>query len=368
MDLVLYVEAHQPPVLRGEPPARPESPWSLIDVEATRSLFERALEQCYLPLLETLEELAPAGLKVGLRATGLLLEFAERWGGSLLELLSSLISKGVVEPVAGPYFNALPALLPAEELVEQVRLHQAKLRELFGLEAKVFAEPYLAYSDDVGQLVREKLGLRAALAEGAAQVLAWRTPHFVYRHPSVDLSILVRDHRLSDEVAFGLGRWFTAAHFAERVSKVEGTTVLVAVPAETFGLFVPAGAGAFEFLRWLPKELSRHPWVRPALPSEAAAREPVDVLSVPQPVTWLETKDLRPLAESPTQRLLLALLAEAREAAAEAGALDAWRLLTQADYLLASRDPDAALRLARALCALRGLAAREAPATSTAVP
>lgn len=354
VDFVLYLEMHQPLLPRKEPPASVESWWDLTEVDASKAVFERALGSCYLPLLRTLEELAPSGVKVGLRVSGVLLESAEEWGKSLLERMASLISVEAMELVAGPYFNLPPFLFPADELVEQTRLHRAKLRELFGIEARTFAAPYLAYSDEVGRLVRDELNLRAVLAEGAAHVLAWRTPHFVYKHPSRDLTILIRDQETSNQVAFGLGKWLTAAYLAERASRIEGTTVVVAVPAETFGLSVPASAGAFEFLRWLPKELAKHPWIRFALPSDAAEKEPVDVVSVPQPVTWLETKDLRSLTESAAQQLLLALLMELR-GRLRSELLAAWRFLAQADLLLASRSMEAALRLAKALCALRAL-------------
>jgi len=355
VDFVLYLEMHQPLVLRREPPAKVESWWDLTDVEASKAAFERAQGTCYLPLLRTIEELAPSGLKVGLRVSGVLLESAELWGKSLLEQLGSLVSIEAVELVAGPHFNLPPLIFPADELVEQVKLHRAKLKELFGVEAEVFAAPYLAYSDEIGRLVKDELNLRAVLAEGAMHVLAWRTPHFVYKHPSRDLSILVRDQEISNQVAFGLGKWLTAAYIAERASRIEGTTLVVAVPAETFGLSVPASAGAFEFLRWLPKEFAKHPWIRFATPSDAAGKEYVDVLNVPQPVTWLESKDLRPLTESAAQQMLLALLTELK-GRVRRELLGAWRFLAQADLLLASRSMDAALRLAKALCALRASA------------
>lgn len=353
MDFVLFLEAHQPFVLRREQPRRLESWLDLVDIESTRRLFEKAAGECYTPLFRLLEELKPHGVRVGLRVSGVLLAQAERWGRGLVEQLRHLVSTGAVELVAGPYYNSIPHLLPSEEFVKQVEQHAASIRETFGVEAKALAAPYLTYSDEVGRLARDELGLRVALAEGEPRSLAWRTSHFVYKHPLKDLSILVRDQELSNEVAFGLGKWLTAAHFASRVSRVEGTSVLVALPAETFGTFVPAGAGAFDFLRWLPKELGRYAWVRFALPSEAAEREPVDVLSAPQPVTWLETKDLRPLTESTLQQMLLALLLELRGPAERAGLLEAWRILTQADYLLASRSPQTAIKLAKALCALQ---------------
>ena len=353
MDFVLYLEIHQPLELKGEPRDRVGSWLDLVDWDASRRRFEEAAGRCYVPLLRLLEELAPQGLRAAARVSGVLLEQAERWGRSLLETVERLVSKDVLELVAGPYFNT-PPVLPLEELVEQTRLHVAKLRELFGVEAKVCANPYLAYSDDVGSALSDGLGTRAVLAEGAHYLLAWRAPYFVYKHPSRSLVLLLRDPNLSNEVAFGLGRWLTASALAERASRAEGHVVVVGVPAETFGLAVPASSGAFEFLRWLPRELAKYPWVQFATPSEVVEQyEPVDVLSAANPVSWLESRDLKPLTESPLQQASLSMLLELRERAREAGLVEAWRLLTQADLLLASRSVAAATRLLKAVCALR---------------
>ena len=354
MDFVLYLEMHQPLEIKRDPAGRVSSWLDLVDCDASRKRFEEVSGRCYAPLLKLLEELAPQGLRVTVRVSGVLLEQAERWGRSLLEGLGRLVSLGALELIAGPYFNA-PLVLPLEELVEQTRLHVSKLRELFGVEAKVCANPYLAYSDDLGSALSDGLGMKAVLAEGASHLLAWRAPYFVYKHPSRSLLLLMRDPNLSNEVAFGLGRWLTASALAERASRAEGHVVVVGVPAETFGLAVPASSGAFEFLRWLPRELAKYPWVQFATPSEVVERyEPVDVLSAANPVSWLESKDLKPLTESPLQQASLSLLLELRERAREAGLVEAWRLLTQADLLLASRGVASATRLLKAVCALRG--------------
>jgi len=353
LDFVFYLELHQPLELKREPLSRVSSWPDLVDWEASRRRFEEAASRCYEPLLRLLGELAAQGLRAAARVSGILLEQAERWSRGMLETIGGLVAKGALELVAGPYFNA-PPVLPLEELVEQTKLHAAKLRELLGAEARVCANPYLAYSDDVGSALSDGLGARAVLAEGVRHLLGWRAPYFVYRHPSRSLALLLRDPSLSNEVAFGLGRWLTASALAERASRVEGCVVVVGVPAETFGLAVPASSGAFEFVRWLPRELAKYPWVRFATPSEVVERyEPVDVLSAPTAVSWLEAGDLRSLTESPLQQAILSLLLELREGAAEAGLAEAWRLLTQADYLLASRSVAAALRLLKALCSLR---------------
>lgn len=350
MDFTVYLEAHQPLILRKQPRERIASWLDLVDEQSSRALFETALRRSYEPLLKLLAELAPTGFRVGLRVSGTLLDQAERWGRVFLEELRSLVAKGVTDLVAGPYYNSLAFLLSQDEYVEQVEMHVKRLDELFGVRPKVLSNPYLAYSDEVGRLAYDRLGMRAVIAEGAPQVLGWRTPHFVYRHPIHQLRVLVRDSELSNEVAFGLGKWLRADFFADKVSRSAGSVVIVGVPAETFGLSVPREQGAFEFLRWLPRELAKHRWVRIAVPSEVAEKEPVDLFSSPTVVTWLETKDLRSLTESPLQAALLSQLGDLREHARAAGLIEAWRVLTQADLLYAAKGVSAFASVQRAVC------------------
>ncbi|MCS7104129.1 MAG: hypothetical protein NZ954_01000 [Thermofilaceae archaeon] len=351
---MLYLEMNQPIELKKEPPTRVSEWVDLVDEAVMRKRFEEAAGRCYTQLMKVLEELIPHGFKVGVKVSGTFLEQAERWGKWLLEELTSLVSRGAVELIAGPYFNSPPLLIPNDEFVDQVRLHVKKVEEVFGCKPRVFAGPYLAYSDEVGRLVSDELGFKAALTEGVAQVLAWRSPHFVYKHPARDLLLLPRDQTLSNEIAFGLGKWLTAAILAEKASHVEGHAVLLGVPAETFGLAIPATAGVFEFLRWLPRELAKYPWASFATPSEAIEKhEPIDVLSIPNPVSWLESGDLRLLSENLLQQVVLSLLTELRGLAAEKGYQKAWRLLTQSDLLLSLRNVSTAIRALKATCALR---------------
>ncbi|MEM2795450.1 MAG: hypothetical protein QXY49_06315 [Thermofilaceae archaeon] len=352
MDFIVYLEAHQPLILRKQPRERVTSWLDLVDEHSSSSLFEIALKKSYEPLFKLLSELAPTGFKVGLRVSGILLDQAERWGKVFLEELASLVAKGVVDLVAGPYYNSITFLLSQDEYVEQVEMHVKKLVDLFGVRPKVLSNPYLAYSDEVGRLAYDKLEMQAVITEGASQVLGWRTPHFVYRHPVHQLKVLTRDPELSNEIAFGLGRWLRADFFTDKVTRVAGSVVLVGVPMETFGLSVPREQGAFDFLRWLPREVAKRHWVRVATPSEVAAKEPVDLFTSFNVVTWLETKDLRPLTENPLQAALLSQLGDLREHARAAGLNEAWRLLTQVDLLYAARGVSTFTSVQKAMCAL----------------
>jgi len=353
VDLVLYLDAHQPRRLRRVPPKKLLRAEELLDEKLDKAVLERVAQTCYKPLLQLL--VSEKGLRLALRLSGTLLEQMEAWRPDLLELVKALARKGKVELVASPYYNSVASLIDAGEFVEQVKQHFKLLIELVGVKPRVFANPFLLYSNEVAWLVGEELGLDVVIAEACPRILGWRAPSYVYRAPKSRVKLLLRDYRLSDEVAFGLSTGLQASDYAAKVSRIEGQVVLIGFPAETFGEFIPAGAGVFEFLKGLPRELSRYPWMRISTPSETAHRyEPVDELNVQEPVTWFEGKNVSALTESPLQAAALEILRELMGKALSSSMARAWRLLTQADILYSMKsDISAFMAFERAACALR---------------
>ncbi|RLF06418.1 MAG: hypothetical protein DRK00_01625 [Thermoprotei archaeon] len=354
MDFVLYLEAHQPRRLRAQLSSRIVKADDVLDESLDRRVFERVAEKCYRPLLKLLESVG--GLRVAMKLTGTLLEQMESWGDDLIEMVRGLAWEGRIELVAGPYYNSVAGLVDEGELVEQTRRHVELLAELTGVRPACFANPYLIYYDEIGELVSRELGLRVIITEGSPRVLGWRAPSYVYKARASDARLLLRDYRLSDEVAFGLPRGQVRVdEYAAKVSRVEGQVVLVGLPAETFGEHAPASMEAFDFLRRLPSELSKYPWVRISTPSETVKRyKPVDELRVRQPVSWLEDKGLSTLTGSPLQVAAIEILRELMPRALASPLARAWRLLSQADILYSMRrDLKTFLEFERAACALR---------------
>lgn len=347
------MEAHQPRRLRSSPPSTLTSADDLIEDELDSLIFRRVSERCYRPLLETLE--ATKGLKAALKVTGTLLEQIMAWEPELLEDIKSLTREGKVELVTGPYYNSLAGLIDPMEFVEETKLHIELLDKLMGVKPGVFANPFLIYDDEVGRLVGQELGLKVVMAEASPRVLGWRAPSYVYVAASSPTELLLRDYRLSDVVAFGLARGLWASDYAARISKVEGQVVLVGFPAETFGELIPASAGVFEFLKSLPRELSKYPWVRISTPSEAVEEyEPVDELCVEEAVSWLESKDISPLTRSPLQAAAFEMLRELKEKALSSQLARGWRLLAQGDLIYSMGSSlEAFITFERAICALR---------------
>ena len=165
------------------------------DYENERSITETA-ERSYEPALKALLEMADMYgdyFKCAFSLSGCAIEMLETYAPQVIELLQELNNKGCVEFLAEPYSHGFSSIKDPECFKEEVDRVCKKVKALFGQTPKVFRNSALIYSDDIGELVAE-MGFKGMLAEGAKQVLGWKSPHFVYncnRNPN--LKLLLRD-------------------------------------------------------------------------------------------------------------------------------------------------------------------------------
>lgn len=150
------------------------------------------------------------------------------------------------------------------EFEEQVALQQERIGRLFGQKSTVFRNTELIYNNDVAAAAH-KLGYKAIIAEGADHLLGYRSPNFVYKAPSAPITVLLKNYRLSDDIAFRFGNrswaeWpLTAEKFAEWVNQVNGNgyAVNLFMDYETFGEHQWTETGIFEFLYHMPGEVMK---------------------------------------------------------------------------------------------------------------
>jgi alpha-amylase len=95
-------------------------------------VFERATEQCYRPLLQALDR-HPAVPYV-LHVSGPLLEWWLEHAPDLVSLMREGTRRGQVELLASGLFEPILPAIPRRDRVDQVRLHRAWLRDLFGVD------------------------------------------------------------------------------------------------------------------------------------------------------------------------------------------------------------------------------------------
>jgi len=137
------------------------------------------------------------------------------------------------------------------------------------------------------------------LAEGADDVLGWRSPNFVYRMAQSDTALLLKNYKLSDDIAFRFSnhQWndfpLTADKFARWVHGVSGNgdTVNLFMDYETFGEHQWSETGIFQFLDHLPEALLKHPHWDFRTPSEVIDRYPqVATMGFPRTVSWADVE------------------------------------------------------------------------------
>ena len=127
------------------------------------------------------------------------------------------------------------------------------------------------------------MGFNGVIAEGADDILDWRSPNFIYSvRGSQDTKLLLKNYRLSDDIAFRFGNrgWnefpLTAEKFSGWLHNVSGNgeVVNLFMDYETFGEHQWESTGIFEFMRHLPRfVMAKNDW-NFKTPSEAIAAYP----------------------------------------------------------------------------------------------
>lgn len=312
-----------------------------------RKIIKKVAAKCYLPANAVLQELLEKHpeFKVTFSFSGVFLEQLEQYAPEVLTSFQNLIKTGRVEVLAETYYHSLAYLYSPLEFRRQVRLHRQKVLDLFNYEPEAFRHTELVYNNDLAREVAS-LGFHGILAEGADHILGWRSPNFIYEAPESKLKILLKNYRLSDDIAFRFSSrdWseypLKAPKFAEWVSAVNGNGNLVNLfmDYETFGEHQWADTGIFDFLRALPSEVLKNPDNNFVTVSEALRKyQSVGELDAPHFYSWADTeRDLSAWLSNPMQQ----------EAAKELYALEksvlrsknpklveSWRRLQTSDHL-----------------------------------
>jgi alpha-amylase len=344
----LYFQVHQPCRLRR---------YSFFDVgylhdyedEAeNRRILERIAFKCYLPanalLLELIREYG-GDFRVAFSLSGVLIDQLERYRPDVLESFRRLAETDCVEFLNETDAHSLAYLFSAEEFQEQVLLHRERIQTLFGQRGRTFRHTELIYNNDLARVV-EKMGYSVILTEGAEKLLGRRSPNHPY-HPAGCgiLKLLLRNYRLSDDVAFRFSEqdWaeypLTPAKYAHWLHGIgrEETVINLFMDYETFGEHQWAETGIFAFLRALPGEVLRNPDFSFQTPAEAAgAHAAADEIDSPGFISWAdEERDtsawLGNAMQQDAARALYALEPAVRRRR-DAGLLRTWRTLQTSDH------------------------------------
>lgn len=316
------------------------------DYENARSITETA-DNSYVPALNALIEMAERYgnyFKCAISLSGCAIEQLENHAPQVIELLQKFNDTGCVEFLAEPYSHGFSSLANPECFKEEVTRLCKKVKSLFGQEPKIFRNSCLIYSDEIGELVAS-MGFKGMLAEGAKQVLGWKSPHFVYncnRNPK--LKLLLRDYSLSEDISyrFNDSSWNEYPLFADRYADwiaqlpEEDQVINLFMELCALGIFQPLSSNILEFMKALPEQLRQRGIVF-STPSEICSKiKSSGDLNVEYPISWVdEERDLSPWLGNVMQREAFEKLYSIADRVRIAGDR---RLKQDWDYLQASNN------------------------------
>lgn len=295
-----YFQVHQPYRLRR---------YSIFDHDPNyfdhyknAEICRKVANKCYLPANRTILELIhrhEGKFRVSYSITGVLLDQLEEYAPEVLSTFHALARTGCVEFISETYYHSLSFLYSREEFAQQIKLHQQRIEDLFGMRPTVFRNTELIYNNDLGRFVGE-LGFEGVLCEGADHILGYRSPNYIYNPPGAGgIKLLLKNYRLSDDIAFrfsnrGWQEWpLTAPKFAQWVSEVNGNgyAVNLFMDYETLGEHQWEDTGIFDFFLHLPHEILKHPDNDFKTPSEVIRAYPsVGAMDVPHMISWADTE------------------------------------------------------------------------------
>jgi alpha-amylase len=278
-----------------------------------KKVLQKVARKSYLPTNAILLELLNKHpeFKISFSLSGVLLEQLEKFSPETLVSFQELVNTGRAEILSETYYHSLSFLYSPQEFKKQVKMHKKKIKDIFGVEPKIFRNTELIYNNSLAKEI-EKMGFTGILSEGADHILDWRSPNFLYRPKETKkIKLLLKNYRLSDDIAFRFsckdweGYPLTAPQFAQWISAINGNgnVANLFMDYETFGEHQWEDTGIFEFLKHLPEEVLKHPDNDFVTTSEAVEKyEAVAELDVPHFISWADVeRDLSAWLSNPLQ-------------------------------------------------------------------
>lgn len=271
---------------------------------ADDEIMTRVAYNSYIPMCDTLLEMVKkykGEFKCSINVSGTAIEQIQIYVPELIDKLRALAETGCVDFIATTYSHSLSSVVDPEEFIREVKAHDELIYRLLGVRSKTFANTELIYDDDIAAMVKS-MGYETCLTDGAKHVLGWKSPNYVYRSVAApDLKVVMTNDKMAEDITmnFNNPEWdeypLTADKYVNWLANLPMEEQIVAfyMSMETFGSFIPASAGIFEFMKALP-EFGREKGVQFTTLTEATSKlNPVDYISVNSPISRIdETRDL----------------------------------------------------------------------------
>jgi alpha-amylase len=314
-----------------------------FDDKKNREIMLKVARKCYLPmnaLLLRLIERHGENFKISFSISGTAMEQFEEYAPDVLASFKKLIATGNVELLSETYYHSLSFLYNKEEFNAQVAQHLQKTQDLFGVTPQVFRNTELIYNNELAAHVAS-LGYKAIIAEGADFILGKRSPNLVYHPAGADIKLLLKNYKLSDDIAFrfsnkGWKEWpLTAEKFAEWVDPVMGDSINLFMDYETFGEHQWEDTGIFEFMDEMVGNLVSK-GVRFITPTTLADADAKDEIDVHNPISWADVeRDLSAWLGNKMQHDAMEKIYHLRSqvfASGDPKLVDSWKKLTTSDH------------------------------------
>jgi len=356
--ICFYFQVHQPFRLRRYSVF--DSDHFYFDNAANEAIMRKVADKCYRPATARILDLVrrhEGRFRVAFSITDTCLQQLELWAPDVVDLFRALAETGACEFLGETSHHSLSFLHSRDEFDEQVRLHDERIKTLFGQTPRVFRNTELIYSNALASHIAAMGRYRAICCEGVDGLLGYRSPNYTYVPPRTDdgssppIQLLLKNFRLSDDIAFrfsnrGWPEWpLTAEKFAKWVNRINGDGYVcnLFMDYETIGEHQWSETGIFEFLDALPEKIYD---VNPGQNDFLCVGQvpdtytPVGVYDVPNWISWADTeRDLSAWLGNPMQDSAAAELyrlegpVKARHAAGDEWILEDWRKLTTSDHV-----------------------------------
>ena len=314
--------------------------------QSNGEIFRKVAEKSYIPMNNLLEKLLKTypEFKFSFSITGTFIDQAQQFAPEVLESFKRLVRTGRAEIVAETYYHSLAFFFDREEFEAQVRAHQAKIREVFGVETTAFRNTELSYNDELAKWA-DDFGFKAILAEGWDPILQWRSPNHLYKPKSTkNIRLLLKNYKLSDDLAFRFSNqnWseypLTTSKYINWLESASyhGDLINLFMDYETFGEHQWAESGIFNFFESLVSHWLQNPNHGFKTITEAAKNEPIAEISMPQTVTWADTeRDLTAWLGNSMQQEAMRYLYDLKPRvynSHDGNLVEDWRRLTTCDH------------------------------------
>ncbi|MDE6633294.1 MAG: glycoside hydrolase family 57 protein, partial [Muribaculaceae bacterium] len=234
--------------------------------------------------------------KCAISISGTAIEQLQQAEPEVIEMLRKLADKGCVEFLGGTFAHSLASLEDPEEFLRQINIENRVIKNLFGQTPKVFANTELIFDDDIAALL-QTTGFKAVVVPGAKHILGWKSPDYVYTSATAPkLKMLFTNDKLAADISHNFNNpdWseypLTADKYVNWIAELpaEEQVVNIFLSMDTFGGFIPASSGIFDFMKALPR-FGKEKGVRFTAPSEIIGKlKPQDTVTIPFAISYVD--------------------------------------------------------------------------------